>query len=575
MQNAIESDPGNLKLAQLYGLSLARLGATDKARICLEGLYIKNERDSETAGLLGRVYKDIWKKTRTLEYAHRSRDIYLKNFQITGDYYPGINAATMSLIVGESTEALRIAEEVIKACETCEKDYWCLSTLGEANLLLGRVDEAVRHYAQALHMSGEFYGDVNSTYQQLRMIARHMDVPKEFLEKFAPPGIVAFSGNMMDHPERVEQRFPESIADHVKQKIAEALSELQVGVGYSSAACGADILFIEAMQERGSEVTIVLPFQKEQFIQTSIRFAGEQWEKRFHNALEKATSVKFVTEEGYFGNDDLFSFAGSIIQGLSTLRAKSMLTTPHLLAVTDLCQEEQKRGGTDEFIAHWPFPDMKRIIDLSQFHRGKPTVALNIPKAGDEVLGYEIPYGIERNLRCILFADVKGFSRLEEGQTPYFMYEFLQILAKKMKDFDPKPEVLNTWGDAIFAIYGNARDMARFAFTLRNMVLKTDWKAKHLPPEMNIRIALHTGPVFQGMDPVLGRPNSYGAHINRAARIEPVTIPGCIYASEQFAANLIVESSEEYALEYVGVLVLPKDFGHQETYHIRKKNEVQ
>lgn len=36
-----------------------------------------------------------------------------------------------------------------------------------------------------------------------------------------------------------------------------------------------------------------------------------------------------------------------------------------------------------------------------------------------------------------------------------------------------------------------------------------------------------------------------------------------------------VESKDEYAFEYVGVLILPKGFGHQETSHIGRKNEVQ
>jgi class 3 adenylate cyclase len=106
---------------------------------------------------------------------------------------------------------------------------------------------------------------------------------------------------------------------------------------------------------------------------------------------------------------------------------------------------------------------------------------------------------------------------------------------------------------------------------LRDMVLNTNWEEKNLPSDLNIRIALHAGPVFIGEDPVLNRENAYGANVNRAARIEPVTIPGQIYASDQFTANLLVETKSLYQFEYVGNLELPKAFGNQDLYNIKMK----
>ena len=51
--------------------------------------------------------------------------------------------------------------------------------------------------------------------------------------------------------------------------------------------------------------------------------------------------------------------------------------------------------------------------------------------------------------------------------------------------------------------------------------------------------------------------------------MEPVTIAGQIFASEQYTANLIVETNNKYEFEYVGNLELPKAFGNQELYNIR------
>jgi len=40
---------------------------------------------------------------------------------------------------------------------------------------------------------------------------------------------------------------------------------------------------------------------------------------------------------------------------------------------------------------------------------------------------------------------------------------------------------------------------------------------------------------------VLKRVNYFGAHVSRAARIEPVTPEGCVYVTETFAAFLGLE----------------------------------
>jgi len=574
-RRAKASFPKATRITQLYALALARLGATEKARTYLTGLYQAQEVDAETAGLLGRVYKDLWKKTGNPAHARQSRDTYLRGFSETKDYYPGINAATMSLILGEKDRARCIAHEVIAICDSSQRDYWSMATLGEAYLIAGDMDKASECYGEAIDQAGGNYGNVNSSFQQLCLMRPYIDMPEALFELLKPPGIVAFTGHMIDHPERPKARFPECLVTAVEEELRAALHRIDAKIAYASAACGADILFIEAMIERGGEINVVLPFRQEDFLKTSVTFAGKHWEDRFHRALEKANTVKYVTEEGYFGNDDLFAFTGTIIQGLCILRAQSMHTLPSLLALWDRKEREKRLGGTADTVSYWPYPDRMNIIDLPC---SRPTALP--PKAAaraslDEEFKSSVPFGIDRTLKCILFADIMGFSKLQEEHTPFFMYEFLRAFAQKLQAIDPQPEVLNTWGDAVFAVYADAGNMIEFAFALRDMIQHTNWASMGFPSDMDIRIALHAGPVFEGLDPIIGRPNSYGAHINRAARMEPVTVPGCIYASEQFAAKLIVESKDQYSFEYVGILSLPKNFGQQETYHVRRKTEVQ
>ena len=88
---------------------------------------------------------------------------------------------------------------------------------------------------------------------------------------------------------------------------------------------------------------------------------------------------------------------------------------------------------------------------------------------------------------------------------------------------------------------------------------------------MAVRIGIHTGPVFRHMDPVLLKENFCGSHVNRAARIEPVTMPGCVYASEQMASLLALSASGRFRCEYVGKEELAKSFDNCSLFHVLRK----
>ena len=75
-----------------------------------------------------------------------------------------------------------------------------------------------------------------------------------------------------------------------KNEIVKVLEEINASCGYSSAACGTDIIFLEAMIERGAETHIFLPFSKKDFIETSVRRAGGNWVSRFERVLDHASS---------------------------------------------------------------------------------------------------------------------------------------------------------------------------------------------------------------------------------------------------------------------------------------------
>ena len=169
----------------------------------------------------------------------------------------------------------------------------------------------------------------------------------------------------------------------------------------------------------------------------------------------------------------------------------------------------------------------------------------------------------------LLFADVVNFSTLRETQVPLFVEHFLTVI-RDLKAEMPRPPLMeNTWGDGLFLAFEGLQEAARFAHDLARRVTRTSWESLGLPANLNLRIALHAGPVYVGTDPVTGRTTCFGTHVNRAARIEPITPPGQVYASQAFAALAAAEDVPGLLCEYVGQLPLAKGFGTFPMYLLR------
>ena len=82
--------------------------------------------------------------------------------------------------------------------------------------------------------------------------------------------------------------------------------------------------------------------------------------------------------------------------------------------------------------------------------------------------------------------------------------------------------------------------------------------------------------MFPGFDPILKRQNFFGSHVNIAARIEPITPPGAVYVSEQFASLLMASNAADFACDYMGHLALAKGFwGLYRIYRLRRLHELE
>ena len=71
-----------------------------------------------------------------------------------------------------------------------------------------------------------------------------------------------------------------------------------------------------------------------------------------------------------------------------------------------------------------------------------------------------------------------------------------------------------------------------------------------------------------------GAPLFTGPHTSRAARIEPVTPPGQVYASSAFAAVAAASGVRGLRLQYIGRMPLAKGYGLLGLYHVSPGDTV-
>jgi hypothetical protein len=157
------------------------------------------------------------------------------------------------------------------------------------------------------------------------------------------------------------------LRNQIRFGIADALARLDAQIGLSSAACGSDILFLEAMLKREGEINVILPHIKEEFIKSSVTLIpGSDWGPRFEAVLEQATQVIIASENRASGNAMVYEYANLLLDGLAILRAKMLDTELIPLVVWDGGVGDGP-GGTSSLIQHWRSHGLEpEIIDITR-----------------------------------------------------------------------------------------------------------------------------------------------------------------------------------------------------------------
>lgn len=187
-----------LRLLQLKANAYARRGQLRESQKILKPLIKDDPKNSETRGLYARTFKDLYYRSGRKEDLREARDQYAKTFAPDGNgqsledhAYVGINAAAMSVLLGERNKALNFSDRLTAAIGTPDqKNYWLTASVAEAELIRAlyavkadrgkAFERAAELYSIAVNGSPEERGSHGSTWLQARRLMRAKRVPEQY-----------------------------------------------------------------------------------------------------------------------------------------------------------------------------------------------------------------------------------------------------------------------------------------------------------------------------------------------------------------------------------------------------------
>jgi class 3 adenylate cyclase len=580
----LEEHPSDVDLAYRAVLALARTGATSEAERRFTELGLASVDSEDTAALGARIEKDRALAAAGDErpsLAARAASSYQRIADRYRSYFPAINAATLRLVSGDAGAARTFATEALELVDRSGEDsYYAAATRAEAELLIGDLSGAQTALERAAALHDGDYGALSTTRRQLRLICDLTGLDTALLTALAGPAVAFYCGHMMSGTDG--RGRPRGIDEtDAAAHIADALAAKPVTFAYGSLAGGGDILWAEALLDAGAELHVVLPFAVDDFLVASVEPSGPAWVDRFHRCLEAAVAVTYATEGRFLGDDALFGYGAEVAMGLALLRARFLDGDVFQLALWDGVPANGPIGTavdveTWQRTGHDVVTVTPRLLvgDVGEPRLLVGDVGEPRPLVGDvsETKGgtKQAPGG-SRVVRALLIGDLRGFSRLTDEQVPSFAHEVLGAFDRVLVRHEGEIAYCNTWGDALIVVLGDVTAAAGCALEMQEAMAALDLAGAGLPPDLALRLSGHVGPLFAIEDPIRHAPTFMGTHINRVARMEPVTPPGAVYVTEAFAATLELAGSPELRCDYVGHIPAAKDYGRVRMYHLGRR----
>ena len=287
----------------------------------------------------------------TCHWAIKSIDTYLSGYSTDRNTLePGMKALTLASLLlpladqfddtanpDADIERIRHVFPMLKSSllmaltaniEMPQIDYWTWASLGNWQLVNGESSLIVRRtYRKALSYArknvsnlrsslrhielfqtlGIHSESANATFDVLSLEIQRIESRKSHTDDVAYPlpstDVLAFlfSGHMLDRNGITPARFPPELEDEVRRQIDISLDRGKADANdhafTSGAACGGDIVFIEACLERGMQVHVHMPCTEAFYVSQFVSFAGESWIARYYSLRNHPRVNLYYQEE--------------------------------------------------------------------------------------------------------------------------------------------------------------------------------------------------------------------------------------------------------------------------------------
>lgn len=532
----LEQFPADGNLAYVAVLALADLGNVELALEQYERFSkIGADECEDWLALRGRLFKELAHRAgdalrSTSEHYRRAAQAYESAFDATGKSYSGINAATMWLLQGDGERARQLAAQVLRTLTTEQPVsetgcYFHHATHAEAALISGDVDGVRVALLEAANFLVRDATARGRTLRQLRLICRQQGKDEAALSDLRVPDFACI--------------LPTRCAADGDARL---LHQGNMAAVFMVPAERSEIMLAERFKADGVPLHLVLPFSRDEASAVLARRLDAHWCERIARLISEAQDVSIVS--GFIEGEEqrAVDYARQIAVGLSRLRAR--------------------QSGAD-----W------RAL-CSTEESAAPLQTAAAPRLDDGAVTWPCLMGagqtqLQRRHAALIFADMTGFSRLQDNELPAYWNKVMPEVARVLARYSPHVLLQSTWGDALYLVVDTAQPAAAVALEIGATVTRLRSGLPGALASINLRLSIHYAPVYMGWDPVtLGR-IYYGSHVSLAARIEPVTPPGDIYVSEALAAQLFLEGAEGFDLTYAGEVELAKRFGKHRMFNLR------
>lgn len=126
--------------------------------------------------------------------------------------------------------------------------------------------------------------------------------------------IIALAGRRIDAPDAKVSRFPLDMTGVVRKRIKDLFVQKKAERLVCSAACGSDLLALDAAGDLGMQRRVVLPFSPDRFRETSVTDRPGDWGTLFDRIIEEVTATgNLVVLEKTSDDDQAYAAANLAI----------------------------------------------------------------------------------------------------------------------------------------------------------------------------------------------------------------------------------------------------------------------